>query len=174
MYDYDYSNMYPYPYVVPVYPVFQAPIDTNNESQRQKGFYSNLKDYGNQPFVLNIEDAAEQNRDFRRAIWTGEHLQVVLMSLRAGEDIGLEVHPYYDQFFRIEEGHGLVQMGDSKDNLTFQRRVKGDDAIMVPAGTWHNVTNTGRRSLKLFTIYAPPAHPAGTVHHTKSEAMASE
>jgi len=101
-------------------------------------------------------------------------LQVTLMSIEPGGDIGLEVHPNVDQFIRIEQGHGLVQMGERKDRLDFERRVSEDDAIMIPAGTWHNVTNTGRVPLKLYSVYAPPEHPFGTVHRTKAEAMAAE
>jgi mannose-6-phosphate isomerase-like protein (cupin superfamily) len=95
------------------------------------------------------------------------------MSIDVGGDIGLEVHPDVDQFIRIEQGQGLVQMGERRDRLHFMRNVSDDDAIMIPAGTWHNVTNTGRVPLKLYTIYAPPEHPAGTVHRTKAEAMAA-
>jgi mannose-6-phosphate isomerase-like protein (cupin superfamily) len=96
------------------------------------------------------------------------------MSINVGEDIGLEVHPTVDQFLRIEEGQGIVQMGDTKDNLYFERRVYDDDAIMVPAGKWHNIINTGNKPLKLYSIYAPPEHPFGTVHETKADAMAAE
>jgi mannose-6-phosphate isomerase-like protein (cupin superfamily) len=124
--------------------------------------------------VVNIHEATKQNSTFRTALWTGNHLQVTLMSINVGEDIGLEVHPDVDQFLRIEEGQGIVQMGDTKDNLTFQARVSDDFAIMVPAGKWHNLTNTGNMPLKLYTIYAPPEHPFGTVHGTKAEAMAAE
>ncbi|MDY0407479.1 cupin domain-containing protein [Virgibacillus soli] len=131
----------------------------------------NIKDYGGNPFVVNIEDAAEQNQTFRTALWTGRHLQVTLMSLLPGEDIGLEVHHDVDQFLRLEEGHGIVQMGKSKSNLDFRRNVSEDDAIMVPAGTWHNITNTGNKRLKLYSIYAPPEHPFGTVHRTKADDM---
>ncbi|MGA8942948.1 MAG: cupin domain-containing protein [Thermoactinomyces sp.] len=130
-----------------------------------------LKDYGKQPFVVNIDQAAKQNDTFRTTLWTGEHLQVVLMSIDVGDDIGLEVHPDVDQFLRIEEGRGLVQMGDRKDQLDFRAEVCDNYAIMVPAGKWHNLTNTGNKPLKLYTIYAPPEHPFGTVHRTKSDAM---
>lgn len=133
-----------------------------------------LQDYGPNPFVINIEDATEQNTAFRRALWTGDHLQVTLMSLNVGEDIGLENHPTTDQFLRVEEGKGFVQMGDRADHLTFQQNVKEDDAIVVPAGTWHNITNTGNKPMKLYSIYAPPKHPFGTVHLTKADAQAAE
>lgn len=133
-----------------------------------------LKDYGPNPLVINIENAAEQNTNFRSALWTGNHLQIVLMSLRAGEEIGLEKHANTDQFLRIEEGRGLVQMGSSPEHLNIQRNVREDDAIVVPAGTWHNLINTGNKPLKLYTIYAPPEHPFGTVQQTRAAATPSD
>lgn len=126
-----------------------------------------LQDYGTRPFVVNIHQAAKQNKNYRTALWTGKHFQVTLMSINVGDDIGLEVHPTTDQFIRIEEGQGLVQMGDSRDNLDFQVMAYDDYAIMIPAGKWHNVTNTGNRPLKVYVIYAPPEHPFGTVQKTK-------
>ena len=132
------------------------------------------QDSGPEPFVIDIEDAAEDNRFFRVALWTGQHLQLTIMSINVGEDIGLEMHPDVDQFIRIEEGRGLIQMGDSQNALNFQRRVTEDDAIIIPAGKWHNLINTGNRPLKLYSIYAPPEHPKGTVHKTKAEAEAAE
>ncbi|AIU80690.1 MULTISPECIES: cupin domain-containing protein [Bacillus amyloliquefaciens group] len=133
-----------------------------------------LKDYGPKPFVVNINKAAKQNNTFRTALWTGKHFQITLMSLGIGEDIGLEIHPHVDQFLRIEQGRGIVKMGKSKDNLSFRRNVYDDYAIVVPAGTWHNVINTGNTPLKLYSIYAPPNHPFGTVHVTKADAAAAE
>lgn len=133
-----------------------------------------LKDYGPKPFVVNINRATKQNNTFRTALWTGKHFQVTLMSLGIGEDIGLEIHPNVDQFLRIEQGRGIVKMGKSKDHLNFQRNVYDDSAIVVPAGTWHNVINTGNTPLKLYSIYAPPNHPFGTVHETKADAVAAE
>lgn len=133
-----------------------------------------MKDYGPEPFVVNIEEAAEHNSNFRSALWTGRYLQLVLMSLNVGEEIGLEVHDTVDQFIRIEEGQGVVMMGDQKDNLDFQENVYEDYAFIVPAGKWHNLINTGNQPLKLYTIYAPPQHPHGTNQRTKEEAMAAE
>ncbi|MCA0757875.1 cupin domain-containing protein [Paenibacillus sp. N4] len=130
-----------------------------------------LQDYGTRPFVVNIDQAAKQNNNYRTALWTGKYFQVTLMSINVGEDIGLEVHPTTDQFIRIEDGQGLVQMGDSRDNLDFQVMAYDDYAIMIPAGKWHNVTNTGDRPLKVYVIYAPPEHPFGTVHETKAIAQ---
>ncbi|MEM1501046.1 cupin domain-containing protein [Bacillus velezensis] len=133
-----------------------------------------LKDYGPKPFVVNINKAAKQNNTFRTALWTGKHFQITLMSIGIGEAIGLEIHPHVDQFLRIEQGRGIVKMGKSKEHLTFQRNVYDDFAIVVPAGTWHNVVNTGNTPLKLYSIYAPPNHPFGTVHVTKADAAAAE
>lgn len=133
-----------------------------------------LKDYGPNPFVVDIDDATEQNNTFRTALWTGSHLQVTLMSIPVGSDIGLEVHETGDQFIRIEEGDALVQMGDSQDNLNFQRNASDDYAIMIPEGKWHNIINIGNTPLKLYAIYAPPEHPAGTVHNTQADAKAAE
>ncbi len=133
-----------------------------------------LTDYGPEPFVINIDQATKQNNYYRTALWTGEYLQLTLMSLPVGGDIGLEMHPDVDQFLRIEQGQGLVMMGDSDDNLYYRRNVADDFVIIIPAGTWHNLVNTGNRPLKLYSIYAPPEHPWGTVHRTKEEAMEAE
>ena len=131
-------------------------------------------DHGPQPYVVNIEELTISNDSFRTAAWTGANMQMTLMAIQPGEDIGLEVHTDHDQFLRVEQGLGLVQMGASEDTLDFEANVEGDDAIFVPAGTWHNVTNTGDAPLKLYSIYAPAEHPYGTVHATKAEADAAE
>lgn len=133
-----------------------------------------LRDYGSGPLVVNIDQAAKQNKTYRTALWTGKYFQVTLMSINVGDDIGLEVHPTTDQFIRIEEGQGLVQMGDRKDQLDFQATGYDDYAIMIPAGKWHNVTNTGNTPLKIYVIYAPPEHPYGTVQPTKDIAMSAK
>lgn len=141
---------------------------------RQDDSLIELTDYGPEPFVINIEEATEQNNAYRTTLWTGTHLQLTLMSINVGEDIGLEVHPHLDQFIRIEEGEGLVKMGNSENNLDFQRRVYDDFAFIIPAGKWHNLINTGNKPIKLYSIYAPPEHPHGTVHETKAIAEAAE
>lgn len=132
------------------------------------------KDYGPCPYVVNMERVTEENPYFRRALWTGKHLQLTLMCIDVGGEIGLEVHPHFDQFIRLEQGEGLVCMGDSPDHLDFEAMVYEDYAIFIPAGKWHNLINTGHKPIKLYSIYAPPAHPHGTVHATKQEAMAAE
>lgn len=130
---------------------------------------SYIKDYGPDPFVINIEDATRRNNNFRTALWTGLHLQITLMNINVGESIGLESHPNLDQFIRIEQGIGLVQMGDNKNNLNYERTVYDNYAIVIPAGKWHNLTNIGNVPIKLYSIYAPPNHPKGTVHITKKD-----
>ena len=129
-----------------------------------------LRDYGPCPFVVDIEEVTDQNDNFRLALWTGDYLQLTLMSINVGEEIGLELHPDIDQFIRIEQGQGLVMMGDRRDQLHFKAEVYADDAILIPAGKWHNLINTGHEPLKLYSIYAPPEHPRGTVHETKKDA----
>ena len=137
-------------------------------------FHLPMGDYGPDPFVTNIDKATRQNRNFRTALWTGRHLQLTLMSIPTGGEIGLEIHPETDQLIRIESGNGMVMMGPAKNRLNFQRPVSDGYAVFVPAGTWHNIINTGNRPLKIYTIYAPPHHPHGTVHATKDIADAQE
>ena len=129
---------------------------------------NNRIDYGNEPFIANIAGASCENPYYRRILWTGEHLQVSLMSIPVGDEIGLEKHTDTDQFIRIESGCGQVLMGSSAENLNIQKRVNSNYAVMVPAGTWHNIKNIGSTPLKIYTIYAPPHHPKGTVHETRS------
>jgi mannose-6-phosphate isomerase-like protein (cupin superfamily) len=120
-------------------------------------------------YVNGIEKATMKNTDFRRVLYTGKHSQLVLMSLRPGEEIGEETHSDVDQFFRFETGEGRVII----DGV--EHRVTDGDAVIVPAGARHNVVNASKRSaLKLYTIYSPPEHQDKVVRHTKSEAMASE
>ena len=114
----------------------------------------------------DIEKATVDNEDFRRVLYTGEHLQLVLMTLQPGEEIGEEVHPDRDQFFRIEEGDGAIDI-DGREN-----RVKDDFAVIVPAGARHNVRNIGSQPLRLYTIYGPPEHKDQVVQATKEEADA--
>jgi mannose-6-phosphate isomerase-like protein (cupin superfamily) len=116
-------------------------------------------------FVGDIEDQAEDNSDFRRVIYTGNHLQLVLMSLKPGEEIGEEVHRNRDQFFRIEKGKGEALIDGKRS------KIKGDDAVLVPAGARHNIINTGDKPLRLYTLYGPPEHRDGTVHTTKADAQ---
>ncbi len=131
-------------------------------------------DFGPDPYVVNIKNMALQNNYFRTALWTGSNLQLTLMSIPVGQEIGVESHSYLDQFIRVEEGQGLVSMGNCEEALNYQNNICDDCAIFVPAGTSHNIVNTGVIPLKLYSIYAPPQHPKGTVHKTKADAMKDE
>ena len=133
-----------------------------------------IRDYGGSPLIVNMDCFTKANPYFRTALWTGEHLQVTLMSIPVGGDIGLEMHPHVDQFLRIERGCAVVMMGNSKNTLDYQQSVTNDYAVIVPAGTWHNIVNIGRTPLKVYSIYAPPQHPFGTIHKTKAAAEEAE
>ena len=118
-------------------------------------------------FVTNIEKEAKENSYFRKVIFTAPHSQLVLMSLKPGEEIGNEVHEDTDQFFRVDAGEGKIIFDNSGEHL-----ISDGFAVVVPAGTWHNVINTSaEKELKLYTIYSPAHHPDGTVHQTKEETM---
>ena len=127
-------------------------------------------DKGKKPWVTNIEELTMDNENFRTTEWTGTYFQMTVMSLEPGEDIGLEAHNDVDQFIRIERGNVEVVMGPDKDNLDQTWEASDDFAIFIPAGTWHNITNTGDTEVKLYSIYASPEHPPGTIHETKEEA----
>ena len=121
-------------------------------------------------YVGPIEKQTRANTYFRRVLFTGKHSQLVVMCLAPGEDIGDEVHPNVDQFFRIEQGDAKFVFNEKQE-----RPARDGDAVVVPAGTYHNVINTSKTvPLKLYTIYSPPNHPDGTVHKTKAEAVAAE
>lgn len=119
-------------------------------------------------FYGNIEELTLANSFFRKVLYTGKHAQLVVMTLQPGEEIGTEIHPQVDQFFRFEAGRGRVIV-DGQEQV-----VKADEVIIVPAGSEHNIINTGSEPLKLYTIYSPPNHPDGTIHKTKAEADAYE
>jgi mannose-6-phosphate isomerase-like protein (cupin superfamily) len=117
-----------------------------------------------------IEKQTLENKYFRQVLFTGKHTQLVVMCLRPGEEIGDEVHPNVDQFFRLEQGEAKFVFSEKRE-----RTVRDGDAVVVPAGTYHNVINTSKTvPLKLYTLYSPPNHPDGTVHKTKAEAEAAE
>lgn len=120
-------------------------------------------------YVDNIEDRTLENSNFRKVLFTGGHMQLVVMSLKPMEDIGEEVHDNVDQFFRFEDGEGKVII-DGEENI-----VGEDMVVIVPAGSMHNIINTSQtEDLKLYTIYAPANHPEGTIHATKEDAVAAE
>lgn len=120
-------------------------------------------------YVTNIERDTIANKDFRRVVFTGPNTQLVLMTLQPGEDIGLETHDGHDQFIRVEAGRGYVQLNGKRSDL------EDGSAVVIPAGVEHNVVNTSDdEALRLYTLYSPPEHPDGTVHHTREEAAAAE
>lgn len=125
-------------------------------------------------WVGDIEAQTVQNDTFRTVLFTGEHAQLIVMSIPPGEEIGLEAHGDIDQFLRIEQGSAQVLMGPSRDALDEVHDLSDDWAVIVPAGVWHNVINTGDGPLKLYSIYSPAEHPDGAVHETKADADGAE
>ena len=125
-------------------------------------------------WVADIEHATLDNDTFRTVLFTGDHTQLTVMRIGRGEDIGVEAHDDRDQFLRIEQGQARVEFGKTKDAMDEQHDVSDDWAVIIPAGVWHNVVNTGDRDLKLYSLYSPPEHPPETVHRTKAEAEAAE
>ena len=125
-------------------------------------------------WIGNVEQATLDNDTFRTVLFTGEHTQLTVMRLGPGEDIGREAHPHLDQFLRIEQGTGRAELGRSEDAIDETHEVEDDWAIIVPAGVWHNVVNTGSGEVKLYSLYSPPEHPDGTVHRTKADAERAE
>ena len=122
---------------------------------------------GDKPTLINAQKETCENNYFRKEVWTGEHLQITVMSIPVGGEVGLELHTENDQVLGVEYGIAAVYAGQTKAGVRFLGNVKKDYLIVVPAGTWHNVINEGNTPLKLFSVYAPPHHPKGTVHVTK-------
>ena len=133
-----------------------------------------ITDPGPRPNAFDIEAATLQNDTYRTVAWTGKYLQVTLMSIPAGESIGLETHPETDQFLRLESGRGRCVMGPEKDRLDFDQDVADDWSIQVPAGTWHDVINTGDEPMRLYAVYAPVHHARGVVQATAEDAERDE
>jgi len=133
-----------------------------------------IEDIGPQPQSFDIEQATKGNTNFRSVAWSGRYLQVTLMSIPAGGDIGLEAHPETDQFLRLDSGRGRVRMGSAKDKLTFEKEVSDGWCVLVPAGTWHNITNTGPEPMQVYAIYAPAHHAPDKVQTTAAAAAADK
>ena len=133
-----------------------------------------IEDIGPKPQSFDMEQATKANSNYRSVAWSGRYLQVTLMSIPAGGDIGLEAHPQTDQFLRLDAGQGLVQMGTAKDKLTFEQEVSDGWCVLVPAGTWHNITNTGTTPMQIYTIYAPAHHAPDKVQATAAVAEADD
>jgi mannose-6-phosphate isomerase-like protein (cupin superfamily) len=133
-----------------------------------------VPDPGPQPYSFDLEKATKANTNYRTVAWTGKYLQVTLMSIPVGESIGLEKHPNTDQFLRLDAGRGRCMMGPAEDDLDFQQEVTDGWSILVPAGTWHDVVNTGDEPLRLYVVYAPVHHAPGNIHPTKEDADRDE
>jgi len=131
-----------------------------------------IEDIGPQPQSFDLEQQTRENRNYRTVAWSGRYLQVTLMSIPVGGDIGLEAHPETDQFLRLDAGRGRVQMGPAKDRLTFERDVSDGWCVLIPAGTWHNVVNIGKEPMQVYAIYAPAHHKPGKIHETAADAAA--
>ncbi len=125
-------------------------------------------------WVGNVERETLENTTFRTVLFTGDRAQLTVMRLAPGEEIGVEMHDRLDQFLRIEQGQARVTFGRTEDEIDEEHDVEDDWAVVVPGGVWHNVINTGTGDLKLYSLYAPPEHPAGTVHETKADADSAE
>jgi len=120
----------------------------------------------------DIEALTLENTNFRTVVFTGAHTQLTLMSLQPGEDIGWERHGNLDQFLRLEQGTARLDLGASEGAVDESHDIRADWALIVPAGMWHNVVNTGEHAVKLYSLYSPPEHPAGTIHVTKADDLA--
>lgn len=129
-----------------------------------------IHDAGPRPQAFNLEQETRNNQNYRTVAWSGRYLQVTLMSIPVGADIGLEAHPDTDQFLRLDAGRGRVRMGESQDKLTFDQVVTDGWCVLVPAGTWHNITNVGDVPMQVYAIYAPAHHQPGKIHKTASDA----
>jgi len=128
-----------------------------------------IKDIGPRPQSFDLETETLENTNYRTVAWSGKYLQVTLMSIPVGGDIGLEAHPETDQFIRLDGGRGRAQMGPAEDDLSFDQEVSDGWCVMVPAGSWHNITNIGDEPMQVYTIYAPQHHAPGKIHVTKSD-----
>ena len=131
-------------------------------------------DSGAKPNIINIRNETLCNQNFRKEIWTGEYLQVTVMSIPVGGEIGLEMHDDLDQLIKVESGCANVYMGECKQNVKLIGKVNANCAIVVPAGAWHNIINACACPLKVYSVYAPPKHPFGTVHERKLDSDLAE
>jgi mannose-6-phosphate isomerase-like protein (cupin superfamily) len=155
--------------------LFQRRLASTNRRSLDMGSTADrIIDIGPQPQSFDIERATKENSAYRSVAWSGRYLQVTLMSIPAGGSIGLEAHPQTDQFLRLDAGRGRVQMGGAKDKLTFEREVSNGWCVLVPAGTWHNITNIGTTPMQVYTIYAPAHHAPDKVQATAVVAEADK
>jgi mannose-6-phosphate isomerase-like protein (cupin superfamily) len=124
-------------------------------------------------WVGDIETLTRENTNFRTVLYTAGNLQLTVMCLATGEEVGLEMHDHLDQFIRVESGSARVTLGPSETEIEIAHDIADDWAMIIPSGTWHNVINTGMDELRFYSLYAPPEHPDGAVHVTKADADAA-
>lgn len=129
----------------------------------------NFTDFGPEFLSLNIEEYTEKNTNFRTTLWTGEQMQLTLMSIPVGGAIGEEIHTDMERFIRIEEGKGEAFIGETQETMKSVKKVGGDDIVIIPKGVWHDIKNIGDKPMKLYSIYAPVEHPKGTIYVTMEE-----
>jgi mannose-6-phosphate isomerase-like protein (cupin superfamily) len=133
-----------------------------------------IKDIGPQPQSFDLERATCDNSNYRTVVWSGRYLQLTLMSIPVGGDIGLEMHPDTDQFLRLDAGRGRVEMGASKGEVSVTNEVSDGWCVLIPAGTWHNVINIGQEPMQVYAIYAPAHHKPGKIHRTAADAASDD
>jgi mannose-6-phosphate isomerase-like protein (cupin superfamily) len=148
--------------------------DTRSRCLRAARLVDNVRVTAKDAWVGDIEAITSDNDTFRTVLWTGDHLQLTVMRLATHEEVGLEMHDHLDQFIRVESGSARVTLGPSADQVEVAHDIAADWAVIIPAGTWHNVINNGIDELRLYSVYAPAEHPAGAVHRTKADADEGE
>ena len=142
-------------------------VEHNNNSYCEKCDHKCKNEHGGDVYTLNVEKSANKNHNFRESVWTGKYLQMTLMSIASSNDIGIEMHADTDQYIRIEHGYALLLTGCDENHLNDRQRLCKGDAVFIPAGTWHNIVNIGRCTLKVSSVYAPPHHPKCTLQPNK-------
>ena len=159
-------------------PCNPPPRDRNNEEGEicnpygkllpdAEKYTKHIRDMGNYPIIFSTKTADRGSTAFREALWTGEYMQLVSMNVPRGEDIGKELHEDTDQLITVTDGRADVLIGRAEDRLSPLGELKSGDSVIIPAGYWHNVINTGSYPLKLLSLYSPPHHPYGTKQNTK-------
>ena len=151
---------------------FYEPIqhyENNDKSYCHKCDNKCKNEHGGDVYSFNVGKAAYRNQNFRESVWTGKYLQMTLMSIHTGQDIGIEIHKDTDQYIRVEYGYALAVTGSNPECLDNKIKIHAGEAIFIPAGTYHNIINIGRCALKLSSVYAPPHHPKCTVQKNKSD-----
>lgn len=142
-------------------------FNSNSKNRHDEIHQTTISDYGPNPLIFNAKEMTSLNQNYRSTLWTGNHFQVTLMSIPPAGDIGAEVHNDVDQLIKIEDGNGSVKIGPTQASMNYEHQVSKDFAIIIPAGFWHNIINSGNSVLRLFSVYAPPVHEYGTINQNK-------